>query len=200
MNYIVYDLEFNQRYPKEMEIISNNINTYPFEIIQIGAIKLNENLEIIDNFNSLIKPTMYPVIHPFIEELTNITTLKVSSCKFFKEVYKNFLNFIGNEENIFCVWGKTDLKELFKTLEFYNIPSNLGPEKYIDVQSYTSKYFNIPSGSKIGLKTATNLLNIENPLEFHDAFNDAYYTAKVFKHIYNSNISPKYYNYKKYFF
>lgn len=51
--------------------------------------------------------------------------------------------------------------------------------------------------SKIGLKTAINLLSIANSLKFHDSFNDAYYTAKVFKHIYNNNISPKYYNYKK---
>ncbi|CDM69027.1 Exonuclease family protein [Clostridium bornimense] len=197
MNYIIYDLEFNQRYPKEMEPISNNINTYPFEIIQIGAIKLNESLEIIDTFNSLIKPTMYPIIHPFIEELTNITNSKVSSCKLFKEVYNDFLNFIGTDDNVFCVWGTTDLKELFKTLEFYDIPYNLGPEKYIDIQSYASRYFNIPSGSKIGLKNATALLNIENPLEFHDAFNDAYYTAKIFMKIYNNDIRPAYYTYKK---
>lgn len=197
MNYIIYDLEFNQRYPKEAELISNNINTYPFEIIQIGAIKLNESLEIIDTFNSLIKPTMYPIIHPFIEELTNITNLKVSSCKLFKEVYNDFLTFIGTDDNIFCVWGTTDLKELFKTLEFYDIPYNLGPKKYIDIQSYASKYFNIPSGSKIGLKNATALLNIENPLEFHDAFNDAYYTAKIFMEIYNKDIKPEYYTYKK---
>lgn len=197
MNYIIYDLEFNQRYPKEMEVISNNINTYPFEIIQIGAIKLNESLEIIDTFNSLIKPTMYPIIHPFIEELTNITNSKVSSCKLFKEVYNDFLNFIGNDDNIFCVWGTTDLKELFKTLEFYDIPYNLCSNKYIDIQSYASKYFNIPSGSKIGLKNATTLLNIENPLEFHNAFNDAYYTAKVFMEIYNKDIKAAYYTYKK---
>ena len=197
MNYIIYDLEFNQKYPKEMDVVRDNFNTYPFEIIQIGAIKLNKNLEIIDTFNSLIKPTIYPIIHPFIEELTNITNEKVSSCKLFKEVFQDFLKFIGNKNTVFCVWGETDIKELFKTLEFYDIPSTLISKKYIDVQSYTSKYFNVPPGSKIGLKNATALLNIENLLDFHNAFNDAYYTAKIFSNIYNKNIKPSYYEYKK---
>ena len=101
MNYIIYDLEFNQKYPKEMDVVRDNFNTYPFEIIQIGAIKLNKNLEIIDTFNSLIKPTIYPIIHPFIEELTNITNEKVSSCKLFKEVFQDFLKFIGNKNTVF---------------------------------------------------------------------------------------------------
>lgn len=42
MNYIIYDLEFNQPLSKD-----NNISDLTFEIIQIGALKLNENLEVI---------------------------------------------------------------------------------------------------------------------------------------------------------
>ena len=47
MNYIVIDLEFNGR---------RHYNVYPMEIIEIGAVKLNEQLEIIDTFQSYIRP------------------------------------------------------------------------------------------------------------------------------------------------
>ena len=47
----------------------------PFEIIQIGALKLNENLETISTFDSLIKPTIYKYIHPFVANLTKITMI-----------------------------------------------------------------------------------------------------------------------------
>lgn len=47
--------------------------------------------------------------------------------------------------------------------------------------------------TKIGLKNAVELFNIATKTEFHDAFNDAFYTAEVFKKIYNHNIVSKTY-------
>ena len=44
MNYIVFDLEWNQcPYGKNREV-----KTLPFEIIEIGAIKLNKDSEYVD--------------------------------------------------------------------------------------------------------------------------------------------------------
>ena len=52
MNYIVFDLEWNQgnteREGEEREI--------PFEIVEIGAVKLNDAFEITGEFSRLIKP------------------------------------------------------------------------------------------------------------------------------------------------
>ena len=70
MFYIVYDLEFNQKDKHYTSNEYNNKTNLPFEIIQIGAVKLNEDFEIVSAFNSLIKPTVYTTIHPYIEELT----------------------------------------------------------------------------------------------------------------------------------
>ena len=47
MNYIVLDLEWNQcPYGKAKEI-----EKLPFEIIEIGAVKMNEKKEIIDTYH-----------------------------------------------------------------------------------------------------------------------------------------------------
>ena len=51
MNYIVLDLEWNQS-PTGKE---DEIKTIPFEIIEIGAVKLNEQQEILDQFSEMIK-------------------------------------------------------------------------------------------------------------------------------------------------
>lgn len=147
MNYIIYDLEFNQRPSVLTNIDSNNISKLPFEIIQIGALKLNKNLDTISTFNALIKPTLYKTIHPFVEDLTKITTEQVNSCDTFPEVYKNFLNFIGSEEITFCIWGSADIKELIKNIKFHNLSTSSISKKYIDVQNYVSKHFNAPNGN-----------------------------------------------------
>ena len=57
MNYIVLDLEFNQAFPfKSGKKVEPNPEC-PFEIIQIGAVKLNERFEQLDSFNCMISPS-----------------------------------------------------------------------------------------------------------------------------------------------
>lgn len=197
MNYIIYDLEFNQKNNDSIENKLIQPNNIPFEIIQIGAVKINENFETISTFDTLIKPTIYKAIHPFVENLTNINDAKVSSCKSFPSVYEDFLNFIGNDETIMCVWGLVDIKELIRNINFYNLPASK-IIKYIDVQTYASKYLNSPKNSRIGLKNAIELLKISINGDFHDAYNDAYYTSEIFKIIYNTKIKPAVYKYEPY--
>lgn len=55
MNYIVFDLEWNQcPYGKCREEAR-----LPFEIIEIGAVKLNKNREYVEEFHRIIKPAVY---------------------------------------------------------------------------------------------------------------------------------------------
>ena len=69
MNYIVLDLEWNQgtakKYPEKPEL--------PFEIVEIGAIKLNEACEPIDTFHAIIKPTVYLEMNSHIEQITHVS-------------------------------------------------------------------------------------------------------------------------------
>ena len=59
MNYIVLDLEWNQcPYGKSREE-----ERLPFEIVEIGAVKMNEQKEIIDTFHILVKPIVYRRLH-----------------------------------------------------------------------------------------------------------------------------------------
>ncbi len=190
MNYIIYDLEFNQEYPSNKSIKTDNYLKLPFEIIQIGALKLNEDFKTISTFNTLVKPTLYPTIHPYIEDLTKINNEQLNLSNSFPKVFKDFIRFIGEDTLIFCVWGTTDIKELLRNIEFHKLSTSLIPKEYIDIQLHTSKHVNSPNSSRIGLSNAVKLLNIPIKSEFHDAFNDAYYTSEVFKNIYTTNIKP----------
>ena len=187
MEYIVFDLEFNQGFDKE------NNKTYsdekcPFEIIQIGAIKLDANFNIIDKFSSFVKPNIYKDIHPFVGKMTHITLDKVKNAPSFNAVYKDFKKFISSKSNIMCVWGAGDLKELYRNINYYSLPSKGLPQLYINVQQYASSYFNNPTGQSIGLQNAIQILQLEQDKAYHDALNDAYYTALVLKNIYDENI------------
>ena len=189
MKYIIFDLEFNQSCNKEDKVIQ-----LPFEIIQIGALKLDENFQTISTFNKLVKPTVYKNVLPYIQELTKITDEMVSNAHNFIDVYYDFMNFIGKEDITFIIWGTVDLKELYKNILYFELPTENLPKLYIDIQDYASKYFRVPGGKRIGLKNALDFLNIPISEELHNAFNDAYYTTEVFKNLYNDSIEPKIYS------
>jgi len=196
MDYIIYDLEFNQGQVITEDTKSSTNSQCPFEIIQIGAIKLNEKLEVVSTFNELIKPELYTTLNPYVEKITNLTMDKLQAGRSFKDVYYDFVKF-ADSESILCVWGMSDLKELFRNVSFHNLDSSVISKEYINIQKLTSKYLQCPKGTNIGLKNAVELLEIPLKDEFHDAFNDAYYTVEVFKKIYNNKIKSNKYNINK---
>jgi DNA polymerase III epsilon subunit-like protein len=194
MNYIVFDLEFNQGYNFENETENKSNPKCPFEIIQIGAVKLNENFETIGALDVLVKPEIYTKINPFVKEITGITMEDLYYGKSFKEMYEELAEFVKDDENVLSVWGVADITELFRNIAYHGLDASLVPTSYINIQSYASKELGCKKGINIGLANAAKLLNIPIENEFHNAFNDAFYTAKVFKLIYNEDIKTKVYD------
>lgn len=192
MNYIVFDLEFNQAWDFE-EDKSLLRSKCPFEIIQIGALQLDEKLQVISTFNKLVKPALYMSLHPFVKQLTGITIEDLTLAKTFKEIFNEFTQFINNE-SILCMWGKSDMKELLRNIKYHDLDTSIIPKEYINIQLYASRYLHCPNGGNVGLRNAAELLNIPLGSKFHDAFNDACYTADIFKLIYNHDLKPALYH------
>ncbi len=194
MEYIIFDLEFNQGFDKvNNKTVSDD--KCPFEIVQIGAIKLDSNLNILDTFSTYIKSEIYKSIHPFVKKMTGITNSDLKTAPSFEEAYKNFLTFIDSKDAIFGTWGAGDLKELYRNILYYNLSYHELPKSYINIQQHASKFFNNPVGKCIGLQNAISILNLEQDKKYHNAINDAYYTALVFQKINNENIKPEFYTY-----
>jgi inhibitor of KinA sporulation pathway (predicted exonuclease) len=192
MNYIVFDLEFNQAWDFE-EDKSLIHSKCPFEIIQIGALQLDEKLQMVSTFNRLVKPVLYMNLHPFVKQLTGITIEDLTLAKTFIEVFNEFTQFINNE-SILCMWGKSDMKELLRNIKYHNLDTSIIPKEYINIQPYVSRYLQCPNGANVGLRNAVELLNIPLGSKFHDAFNDACYTADIFKLIYSQDLKPDLYH------
>lgn len=188
MNTIVIDLEFNQALDKA----TMNLKC-PFEIIQIGAVALDENLDSIRIFDRLIKPQIYKEMNPYVGSLTGLKIKDFQEEETYENVFYDFLDFIGHEDIVFCTWGTADMKELFRNTSFYQLPTSKLPKKYINLQPYLSKYLHFPSKVSISLKDALRFLKIENESNFHNAYYDAYYTSKIFEKVYNEDIEPQIY-------
>lgn len=174
MNYIVLDLEWNQC-PDGKEKENKNL---PFEIIEIGAIKLDSNFHKIGEFNEFIKPCVYGEIHYKTKEVIHLDIEELREGKSFKEVCESFLRWCG-KDYIFATWGCMDLTELQRNMKYYQIPYKFEyPLKYYDVQKIFSLYFE-EDKAKRTLEYAVEYLKIERQYDFHKAIFDAFYTGRV---------------------
>jgi len=193
MYYIIFDLEFNQDFTDitVKEIIGHK---YPFEIIQIGAVKLDFNLNVIGSFNRYVKPDIYNRVNPIITDITGITPVMLINEKKFPEIYSEFIEFIEDANSILCTWGMSDIKELYKRAGYYNMNMQFLPKMFINLQPYASMHFKLHKKTQLRLKNVVEILNIPIIDKFHDALNDSIYTAEVFKKIYNNSIQPKIYD------
>jgi len=191
MNYIVFDLEFNQFWEDEEN--SGTVNYQcPFEIIQIGAVKLDEQLQVTSTLDMFVKPELYTQLHPYVEQITGITEKMLSDALSFSEAYDEFARLMGGD-SILCVWGVVDIRELMRNIRYHKLDASVVPKEYINIQAYASRYLNCPKGTNAGLRVAAEMLELPIKSSFHDALNDAFYTAEIFRHIYSHNIRPSIY-------
>lgn len=178
MHYIVLDLEWNQPESFQSSIYRKVGQDLLFEVIQIGASRLNENFEIEASFSRLVCPTCYRVIHHRVKRMTGITQEMLCDAPEFKEAMDDFLDFCGDDA-VFVTWGGEDISVLQQNMEFFKVGRTL-PKTY-NLQPLYSRV--MKTGGQTGLSNALQALEIEAEEDkpFHNAEWDAYYTSKVFQ-------------------
>ena len=175
---IVFDLEWNQcPYGKSREV-----HTLPFEIVDIGAVKLDRHLNILDTFHCFVRPTVYKSLHYQTRRVISISPAELLSGTDFPDAARQFFSFCG-EDYLFCSWGDQDVMELQRNLAHYGMSSLLpGPVIFEDVQ----KLFAVAYESRIrrrALESAAEFLHIDTSLAYHRALDDAIVTAAVLQKI-----------------
>ena len=117
MNYIVLDLEWNQS-PEGKECSKSNI---PFEIIQRGAVKLDDQFNIVSEFDRYVRPKLYEKLHKKVEEIIDISIEELNEKgEDFVTAADDFFEWCGSDFT-FCTWGGTDLIELQRNCAYYKV-------------------------------------------------------------------------------
>lgn len=184
MNYIVLDLEWNQcPYGKKKEDPS-----LPFEIVEIGAVRLNGGFEEAGVFHETVQPVLYKKLHYMTRSVIHMTEKDFEGKRTFPEVFTDFISWCG-EDPVFCTWGPGDLTELQRNVRWHINRGSLDliwpftfPLFFSDVQKVFSL---VREDGKLrrSLEWAVNDLSVEKGSSFHDAFSDALYTAQVMRRL-----------------
>lgn len=188
MNYVVMDLEWNQ----PADGIKTENRELPFEIVEVGAILLNEERKIIGEFTQIVKPTVYNEMNEITRNLIHLRMKELKQGKTFPDTIKEFFEWCG-DDYIFCTWGSLDLVELQRNMKYHGLePLDYRPFPYLDIQKLFSIAFEEDRKERRSLEYAVEYLNIPRDIPFHRAFSDAYYTAKVMAEITQEDVFDNY--------
>ena len=177
MQYIVIDLEWNQPLSYDSHVYRTVGDRLIFEMIQIGAVKLDDSLRVTDSLSLPIRPQHYVKIHPRIRRMTKLTDDVLADAPIFQEAMRRFMDWCGPDAAL-LTWGCDDISVWQQNIDFYGWKEPLPP--FYDIQPFFSAVHQVKD--RKGLKTAMEMLEIEEDesLHFHNALYDAYYTALVF--------------------
>lgn len=184
-NYIVFDLEWNQSaYGKEA-----SVEDFPFEIIEIGAVKLDEQFHMVDEFHRLIRPQVYTKMHFMISEVTHMDIHELEDHgEDFVTAMEAFVRWCG-EDAVYCTWGSMDLTELQRNLAYYQMTNPFpNPLFYYDVQKLFGLFY--AEEKRVSLDAAVEQMALAEDRPFHRALDDAYYTGRVLAQMDAAQIEP----------
>ncbi len=171
MNYIILDLEATCW--KDRDLNKQN------EIIEIGAVKINEQGESIGEFCEFIRPKLNPILSDFCKELTTIQQEDIDNADTFDLVIKRFKSWINiDEPYVLCSWGFYDKKQFEKDCDLYNLDIDW-LTNHISVKQQYAKIKNLKK--PIGMGVALKKENLPLDGTHHRGIDDARNIAKIFK-------------------
>ena len=178
MNYIILDLEWNQC-PGGKKKENKDLK---FEIVEIGAVKLNADRQYVGEFHQFVSPTVYRTLHKITRDMTKLSIEELDTGLKFNEAATQFFEWCGSDgDYMFGTWGSMDLSELQNNCRFFGVEHTFEkPLVYYDIQKLYSICFS-DGKSRASLETAIDEQHISKEVPFHTAVYDAIYTARVFE-------------------
>ena len=112
MNYIVVDLEWNQPMSFDSHVYREVGDRLIFEMIQIGAVKVGENFEVVDSISIPIRPTHYVKIHPRIRKMTQLGAEELADAPQFLEAMDQFAAWCGEDYTLLFGFKDRKIEEI----------------------------------------------------------------------------------------
>ncbi len=180
MNFVIIDLEWNGTYVKKVHGFFN-------EIIEIGAVKLNADMQEVDRFQAIIRPAVSKKLTKLVTDLTSITDEELTDGGTFTGAMAAFKRFLGKEETVILTWSTTDLLVFLENYRYFCKTDTIPfMSAYVDLQAYYQTIANIPMAQQPGLSKAAEALGInEEDVAHHRALDDSVLSGRILQKVYD---------------
>lgn len=180
MKYVFVDFEMSKigkAFPEQRKVWS-------MEIVEIGAVMLDESFVEISSFKRYVKPEYARHINTAIYNLTGIDDYFLSGCKGIEEELEAFAKWClsEGEDVIVYAWSESDLNQILKEYELKNLTPGEALEKVIQVWKDLQLEYDEAVGNTRPTALHRALASIGSDFDgkMHDALDDARNTSKLF--------------------
>ncbi|WP_407728391.1 exonuclease domain-containing protein [Priestia megaterium] len=167
----------------DFEMLCSN-KGMPFEdmeAIRLGAVKYNIETEDIEFFDRYIQPTKRVSLSRFCKELTGINDTDLVGASNFKNVFEDFLTWIGGiKKSRFFSWSTSDLSRLKIDAAKHEISLatiKKIEQRYVDFQAIFTKRV---SKNNVSVENGLALYNLQFEGKKHNPMYDAYNTLRIY--------------------
>ncbi len=176
MNYVVVDLEWNQAMSSKSSVFNKLPIHLGGEIIEIGAVKLKEDMTPGEEFTIDVKPVYFRRMHYKVKKITGFDKERLAHGIAFADALEQFRAWCGDGV-IFITWGNDDQRIMEQNIIIHDLDWDwIGG--WINLQLI----YNLQTGgdkNQKSLASAMEHFEIEQTRVAHDALGDAYNTALV---------------------
>lgn len=177
-NKIVLDLEFTPIRDPDLQAVARS------EILEIGAVKLNEQNAVLEEFQTYVKP-QYSRVLPRVTVLTGITEETVATAPSYAEAMANFTDWIGSDcRSRFYTWSNSDQNVILNEADLKEQSlHDMFYTHWVDLQRLHQRMYGFTR--QMNLTNALGSMQIYFEGTEHGALADARNTAKILKRLSN---------------
>ena len=181
MHYVILDMEWDSAYHKCYKRFVN-------QILQIGAVKLDENFNVVDIFDVTVKSSICKRVSQRFVELTGITKEMMLEGITLTDAVKQYNEWLG-EDAVTITWSNSDLYTIAKNEKYLLKNLKFKIDKYLELQKFIQGELRLLGHeikSQISLSHAAELLGITTEgYDLHTAKDDSLLCAALLKKHYN---------------
>lgn len=167
--YIICDFEWNFLPWRANKVCPN-------EIIEMGAIKTDAALNVIDTFRILVKPVIYQTLDKRVKRLTNFCEADLEQGLRFPSAMELFRSWMTRDQEVptLCTFGSADIGVLKQNLFFHHPDAKELPwlKRYINLQEYLDI---MQDGKQLSLQACATSCGVEvDESALHQALGDTH--------------------------
>lgn len=176
MAFIVLDMEWNQNGIDQKCPVNKQGKQLHDEIIQIGAVRLDDTLGISDTFKIGVRLPKKRKLTRYVAKVVKISQSEINGGLDFPDAIKLFRDWC-RPDPVFLTWGYDDIPVLRRNLEYYGISADWTARWYNAQMVFAWQH--LEQKRQVSLEGAATHLGVMGEEPLHDALNDAFYAALI---------------------
>lgn len=163
------------------------------EIISVGAVILDEDLNIVTEYESYVRLSLTNELDVFAQKVHKIKKETLDSARGFKDVFRELIQILDlNDDDIIMTWGDSDRRNIISNARAHGCEEEFKvlTDKVQDIRYSTQKKIRYKGNvikKQLGLETIRLICGVNEQIS-HNSLDDSRCLASIYKYTHDKDI------------